>query len=352
MELGFKNPVLFDRHAVGGEYGASYKIVGPGTTTTFYTPKDGTPPVIVDHRVLEDLCSAVVIYHNPYDNVTAMAHHFFGRCLEAKVTPYVVTKKTVFKWQEEFWKRMKTVFDEHYKKKFLDAKLLDNCRGELQHFLSDVATMQLIRWSDGNFGMCAHNYDGDVLTDEIAQIHRSPGFLTSVLNGVNTDGTIIKEFEASHGTVTDMWHAHKRGEEASLNPLSMMEALIGAIHHSAKLTGGLNAQPLHNFATKLQKDIHAQMVTPGKASRDLSGPNGLTTEQFVVAVRERLGKVPIEEPKQKVVPVVYEVDDDLIKNLFNSIDTNGDGTIGMEEFKSGLKKLGITPKKGAKKSRM
>jgi len=243
-------------------------------------------------------------------------------------------------------------FDEHYKKKFLDAKLLESCRGELQHFLSDVATMQLIRWSDGNFGMCAHNYDGDVLTDEIAQIHRSPGFLTSVLNGVNTDGTIIKEFEASHGTVTDMWHAHKRGEEASLNPLSMMEALIGAIHHSAKLTGGLNAQPLHDFATKLQKAIHTQMVTPGKASRDLSGPNGLTTEQFVVAVRERLGKAPIEEPKQKVVPVVYEVDDDLIKNLFNSIDTNGDGTIGMEEFKLGLKKLGITPKKGAKKSRM
>jgi hypothetical protein len=31
-----------------------------------------------------------------------------------------------------------------------------------------------------------------VLTDELAQIHRSPGFLSSVLNGVNDDGTIIK----------------------------------------------------------------------------------------------------------------------------------------------------------------
>lgn len=28
-----------------------------------------------------------------------LAHHFFARCLEAKVVPYVVTKKTVFKWQ-------------------------------------------------------------------------------------------------------------------------------------------------------------------------------------------------------------------------------------------------------------
>ncbi len=103
----------------------------------------------------------------------------------------------------------------------------------------------------------AHNYDGDVLTDELAQIHRcvclflcrahssavcvsflcacvhfpshshlrsimctcisSPGFLTSVLSGQReTDQQIIKEFEASHGTVTDMWAAHQRGEETSL----------------------------------------------------------------------------------------------------------------------------------------
>jgi isocitrate dehydrogenase len=55
------------------------------------------------------------------------------------------------------------------------------------------------------------------------------------LNGVNDDGSIIKEFEASHGTVTDMWFAHLRGEETSLNPLSMMEALIGAMQHSAAL---------------------------------------------------------------------------------------------------------------------
>jgi isocitrate dehydrogenase len=33
------------------------------------------------------------------------------------VTPYVVTKKTVFKWQEGFWQGMKKVFDTHYKDK-------------------------------------------------------------------------------------------------------------------------------------------------------------------------------------------------------------------------------------------
>ena len=31
--------------------------------------------------------------------------------------------------------------------------------------------------------MSAHNYDGDMLTDEVAQVHRSPGFITSNLIG-------------------------------------------------------------------------------------------------------------------------------------------------------------------------
>lgn len=42
------------------------------------------------------------------------------------------------------------------------AGLLERSGGELQHLISDAATMQLIRWTDGGFGMAAHNYDGDV----------------------------------------------------------------------------------------------------------------------------------------------------------------------------------------------
>ena len=32
--------------------------------------------------------------------------------------------------------------------------------GDLQHLISDAATMQIIRWTSGGFGMAAHNYDG------------------------------------------------------------------------------------------------------------------------------------------------------------------------------------------------
>jgi isocitrate dehydrogenase len=116
----------------------------------------------VDKRDLTDDKNVVAVYHNPYDNVAELARLFFQRCLDASIIPYVVTKKTVFKWQEGFWATMKSVFDRDFKDKFAAAGLLDKCGGELQHLISDAATMQLIRWTDGGFGMAAHNYDGDM----------------------------------------------------------------------------------------------------------------------------------------------------------------------------------------------
>lgn len=289
MELGFKRPVLFERHAVGGEYGAGWKQVGKGKLLTVFAPDDPDGKIeVVDERHLDNEQSVVVTYDNPLDNVTDLAHHFFSRCLEAEVVPYVVTKKTVFKWQEGFWLAMKTVFDEHYKQQYLDAGLLDGCQGELQHLISDAATMQIIRWTDGGFGMAAHNYDGDMLTDEVAQVHRSPGFITSNLIGKRDDGTMIKEYEASHGTVADMWEAHQRGEETSLNPLGMVEALVGAMAHAEKLQGAAGGDtPIADFAEKLRKTVHKAMVE-GQGTRDLCGPEGLTTEQFVEVVARRL----------------------------------------------------------------
>ena len=69
----------------------------------------------------------------------------------------------------------------------------------------------------------------------MAQVHRSPGFITSNLIGKRDDGVMIKEYEASHGTVADMWEDHLAGRETSLNPLGMVEALVGAMCHAESL---------------------------------------------------------------------------------------------------------------------
>jgi isocitrate dehydrogenase len=360
MQLGYDKPVLFERHAVGGEYSAGYATVGKGTLRTLFFPQgvevgDTSKAKLVDERRLDDSASAVVTYDNPLDNVRDLAHHFFARCLKARVTPYVVTKKTVFKWQEGFWTRMKEVFDEHYKQRFRDAGLLDNTGGELRHLISDAATMQLIRWTQGGFGMAAHNYDGDMLTDELAQIHRSPGFITSNLIGKAADGTIIKEFEASHGTVSDMWLDHLEGEETSLNPLGLVEALAGAMQHSAQLHPTPDSAQIVAFTTKMRSAIHRAFVL-GKGTRDISGPTGLTTEAFTDLIGRALAgdnsalqpPTPAARPekaKPKQNPSFNLVDKEEMQRFFQALDRDKNGTIDYEEFEQGMIRLGVFPKK-------
>ena len=56
--------------------------------------------------------------------------------------------------------------------------------------------------------MAAHNYDGDMLTDEIAQVHRSPGFITSTLVGKRDDGSMIKGTGDVRAVYTMMYTVH------------------------------------------------------------------------------------------------------------------------------------------------
>merc|ERR1719414_2753997 len=364
IELGYKNPVFFERHAVGGEYGAGWQSVGKGTLLTNYLPDDGSAPFIVDKRDLTDDENVVVVYHNPYDNIQPLAHLFFKRCLEAELTPYIVTKKTVFKWQEGFWANMKEVFDADYKEAFEKAGLLESCGGELTHLISDAATMKLIRWTDGGFGMAAHNYDGDMLTDQIAQVHRSPGFITSNLVGKNDDGSLIKEFEASHGTVSDLWLDHLRGEETSMNPLGMVVALLDAMDHAAVLDPSCK-QEINRFTGHCKEAVYAAF-REGRGTRDLSGPEGLTTEQFVDSVCEDLTRrmatgemptpyvAPPQEEKvfsRKLSGDYKNIDEEAMKNFFDRFDTDANGTISFEEFADMTMELGIAPLKPDAKKR-
>lgn len=353
VKLGFEKPVFFERHAVGGEYGAGWKAVGAGRLVTTFFPDDGSSPILCDDRVLKDETNVVVTYHNPLDNITQLSHHFFKRCLDAGITPYVVTKKTVFKWQEPFWTKMKEVFDTHYKQAYIDAGIIPD--GKLQHLISDAATMQIIRWTKGGFGMAAHNYDGDMLTDEVAQVHRSPGFITSNLIGITDDGKWIKEFEASHGTVSDLWHAHLRGEETSFNPLGMSEALLGAMDHSAALAG--DDTEMKKFTSSLRSALH-NTFRYGQGTRDMAGPTGFTTEQFVDKVAWRFGRylAKLYEAEDESIRVPdlkfrrnYNVDKDALQKLFNEYDTNKNGVIGLDELEKMLAQLGVAPLKNPMK---
>ena len=202
-----------------------------------------------------------------------------------------------------------------------------------------------------------------MLTDEVAQVHRSPGFITSNLIGKrSSDGAMIKEFEASHGTVADLWEAHLRGEETSMNPLGMVEAMIGALEHSAALASasedaGKYSSPeeVKHLTRSLRKAMH-DCFRLGEGTRDMAGPSGLTTEQFVDAVKVKLDEYldPAPKPEAKepcpsgVAPDPrfrrnYNVDKAAVSELFKEYDTNSDGAIELAEFEIMLVKLGVAP---------
>merc|ERR1712167_136506 len=111
------------------------------------------------------------------------------------------------------------------------------------------------------------------------------------------DGSMIKEYEASHGAVADMWEAHQRGEETSLNPLGLVEALIGALQHAEHLQG-VSEGPIFEWTEKLRTAIHKAMVD-GEGTRDLCGPTGLTTEAFVDNIAARMETASVLKSKKE-----------------------------------------------------
>lgn len=102
---------------------------------------------------------------------------------------------------------------------------------------------------------------------------------------------------------------------------------------------------MQEFTGRLRTIIHGTMVA-GKGTRDLCGPSGLTTEQFVDAVADQLngGKIltagtfePVEDDS--------DVDTEALQELFNELDADGNGSIDIGELKRGLRRLNVLPRK-------
>jgi isocitrate dehydrogenase len=183
------------------------------------------------------------------------------------------------------------------------------------------------------------------------------------LVGTSDNGSLIKEFEASHGTVSDLWHDHLAGKETSLNPLGLVEAMIGALQHAAVLDVEKNPtdtnkavikDQIFNFCVTLRTALH-NTFRYGQGTRDMSGPSGFTTEDFVRKVAWRLQRYlqmqydeapppSLTEPDRKFRRN-YDIDEDAVQQMFNKYDRNGDGHIDIEEFTRMLTKMNLAPRK-------
>ena len=146
----------------------------------------------------------------------------FNFAIERKVPLFLSTKNTILQKYDE---RFKKIFDELYRKNF-EKEFLKN-KIIYQHRLIDDMVACAMKWSGGFLWACK-NYDGDVMSDLVAQGYGSLGLMTSVLK--SPDGRIL-ETEAAHGTVTSHYKQHIKGLNTSTNPIASIFAWSKALNH-------------------------------------------------------------------------------------------------------------------------
>jgi isocitrate dehydrogenase len=130
------------------------------------------------------------------------------------------------------------------------------------------------------------NYDGDVMSDMVAEGFGSLGLMTSVL--VSPDGKY--EYEAAHGTVTRHFRRHQRGEETSTNSVASIFAWSGAIARRGQMD---DTPAVAEFAQRLERAV-IDTIEGGTMTGDLvrlttsSNPKQANTFQFLDSVAARL----------------------------------------------------------------
>ena len=273
-------PITIARHAFGDVYKATeFKVPGPGTAELVFTGADG-----VEHRQTIHQFDGPGVLQGQFNlesSITSFAHSCFQFALDTKQDLWFSTKDTISKQYDHTFKDIfAEVYEAQYKEKFERAGIT------YFYTLIDDAVARVIR-SKGGFIWACKNYDGDVMSDMVSTAFGSLAMMTSVL--VSPDGNY--EYEAAHGTVTQHYYRHLKGEQVSTNPMATLFAWTGALAKRGELDG---LPELSAFARRLEK-ASIDTIESGVMTGDLVGlwegeakAQKVTGLEFLRAIRSRL----------------------------------------------------------------
>ena len=252
----WKKPITIARHAYGDIYKNTEIVVpGPGKAELVFTDENGTE---LSRQTIFDFKGPGVLQgmHNRDDSILSFARCCFTYALDVGQDVWFSSKDTISKDYDQTFKLLfQKVFEEEYQEKFQAAGL------NYRYALIDDVAAKVIRSRGGMIWACK-NYDGDVMSDLIAAASGSLPMMTSVL--VSPDGNF--EYEAAHGTVTDHYRRHVKGEPVSTNPLATMAAWAGALKKRGELDGNPD---LVRFADCLNQ-AGLEVFEEGYLSEDLA----------------------------------------------------------------------------------
>ena len=273
-------PITIARHAFGDVYKATeYRVPCAGKAELVFTAEDGT----VTRQTIQDFKGPGVIQgqFNVDQSIISFAHSCFQYALDTRQDLWFSSKDTISKQYDHRFKDIfAEIFAADYEAKFKEAGIT------YFYTLIDDAVARVIR-SRGGFIWACKNYDGDVMSDMVSTAFCSLAMMTSVL--VSPDGCY--EYEAAHGTVTQHYYRHLKGEQVSTNPMATLFAWTGALAKRGELDG---TPELTAFAKKLEQAA-IDTIESGVMTGDLVGlwegeaaPQKVTGLEFLRAIRERL----------------------------------------------------------------
>ena len=220
---------------------------------------------------------------NDNKSITDFANSCFNFALEKGIPVYLSTKNTILQNYDE---NFKEIFEETYELKF--KKKFQKKRIFFQHKLIDDMVSSLLKW-DGGYLWACKNYDGDVMSDLVAQGYGSLGLMTSIL--MTPDGKTI-ETEAAHGTVTSHFRQHQVGKKTSTNPIASIFAWTKGLYHRGKIDKN---KKLIDFANFLEIAC-IKTIESGKMTKDLAlvvGPKQkwMVTEELLNQIKKYFLKI-------------------------------------------------------------
>ena len=272
--------VVIARHASGDIYKSQeIKIKTKGKLYLKFESED--KKLLIEKEVCNfDSDGVGLSYFNNNKSIEDFAHSCFNFGLDRKIPVYLSTKNTILQSYDESFKEIfEKVYNDQYKIKYENLGIF------YQHRLIDDMIACLIKWTGGFLWACK-NYDGDVMSDLVAQGFGSLGLMTSVLQ--SPDGQII-ETEAAHGTVTSHFRQHQNGLETSTNPIASIFAWTRALLHRGKID---NNKDLEKFSHKIES-ICKNLLNKGIMTKDLAlmvGPDQkwLTTQELINSISNEL----------------------------------------------------------------
>ncbi len=275
----WKKPITVARHAFGDIYRDQELVIQqPGKVELVYTPQDGGEP---QRLLVNDFSGGGVAMgmYNTDASITSFARACFTYAIDERMNLWFNTKDTISK---KYHTRFRDIFQAE-----AEARAGDMAAAGItySYYLIDDAVAQTLK-NEGGYLWACMNYDGDVMSDMVAEGFGSLGLMTSVL--VNPDGKY--EYEAAHGTVTRHFRRHQRGEETSTNSVASIFAWTGAIGRR----GQMDSTPeVTEFARQLEQAVLGT-IEGGVMTRDLlplttvPNPRGASTWEFMDAVAARL----------------------------------------------------------------